>query len=146
LKQEKMTRFFKPAESDQKWFVVDAKDQVVGRLAAKVASIIRGKCKPQFTTNMDAGDFVIVINADKIAMATKREEQKKYFTYSGYPGGAKFKSVAEVRAKKPEYIVEHAVRGMLPKTKLGDKLIKKLKVYPGEAHPHAAQKPETLSL
>lgn len=146
MKQEKMTRFYKPEEADQKWFVVDATDQVVGRLAAKVAGIIRGKNKAFFTPNMDAGDFVIIINADKIVMAAKREEQKKYFTYSGYPGGAKFRSVAEVRAKKPEFIIEHAVRGMLPKTKLGDKLIRKLKVYAGENHPHTAQKPEPLSL
>lgn len=145
LKQERITRFIKPEDANQKWYVIDAKDKVLGRLAAKVARVIRGKEKPVFTPNMDAGDFVVVINADKIRMTGKREIQKTYFTHSLYPGGGRFRSFEEVMAKKPEFAIETAVRGMLPKTKLGKQLIKKLKVYAGESHPHSAQKPEVLS-
>lgn len=145
MKQEKLTRFIKPEDADQKWYLVDAKDQVLGRLAAKVARVIRGKNKPVFTPNTDTGDFVVVINADKIRLTGKRETQKTYFSHSMYPGGAKLKSFAEVMNQKPEFVFETAVKGMLPKTKLGRKLIKKLKVYAGENHPHSAQKPEALS-
>ncbi len=145
MKQEKLTRFIKPEDADQKWYLVDAKDQVLGRLAAKVARVIRGKNKPVFTPNTDTGDFVVVINADKIRLTGKRETQKTYFSHSMYPGGAKLKSFTEVMNQKPEFVFETAVRGMLPKTKLGRKLIKKLKVYAGENHPHSAQKPEALS-
>jgi large subunit ribosomal protein L13 len=144
LKQEKLTKFIKPEDADQKWYLVDAKDQVLGRLAVKIARVIRGKNKPVFTPNMDAGDFVVVVNADKIRVTGKRESQKEYFHYSGYPGGAKYRSFTEMLAKKPEWVIENAVKGMLPKTRLGKKLIKKLKVYAGEAHPHAAQKPVEL--
>lgn len=145
MKQEKLTRFIKPEDADQKWYLVDAKDQVLGRLAAKVARVIRGKNKPVFTPNTDTGDFVVVINAEKIRLTGKRETQKTYFSHSMYPGGAKLKSFAEVMNQKPEFVFETAVKGMLPKTKLGRKLIKKLKVYAGESHPHSAQKPEALS-
>jgi len=144
LKQEKLTRFIKPEDADQKWYLVDAKDQILGRLAARVARVIRGKNKPVFTPNMDAGDFVIVINADKIRVTGKRESQKEYFSYSGYPGGGKFRSYSNLLITKPEWVVENAVKGMLPKTRLGKKLIKKLKVYAGENHPHSAQKPVEL--
>jgi large subunit ribosomal protein L13 len=144
LKQEKLTKFIKPEDADQKWYLVDAKDQVLGRLAVKIARVIRGKNKPVFTPNMDAGDFVVVVNADKIRVTGKRESLKEYFHYSGYPGGAKFRSFTEMLAKKPEWVIENAVKGMLPKTRLGKKLIKKLKVYAGEAHPHAAQQPVEL--
>ncbi len=146
MKQERITKFVKPEDADQKWYVVDAKDQVLGRLAAKVARVIRGKDKPIFTPNMDTGDFVVIINADKIRLTGKRETQKTYFSHSMYPGGAKIRSYSEMMEKKPEFALETAVRGMLPKTKLGRKLIKKLKVYAGENHPHSAQKPEVLSL
>ena len=145
MKQERITRFIKPEDANQKWYVVDAKDQILGRLAAKVAMVIRGKNKALFTPNMDTGDFVVVINADKVRMTGKRESQKTYFTHSMYPGGAKIKSFTEVMNKKPEFVFETAVKGMLPKTRLGKKLIKKLKVYAGESHPHSAQKPEVLS-
>lgn len=145
MKQERITRFIKPENADRKWYVIDAKDQVLGRLAAKVARVIRGKDKPVFTPNMDTGDFVVVINADKVRMTGKRENQKEYFSYSGYLGGTKFRSFAELMEKKPELVIEYAVKGMLPKTKLGKKLNRKLKVYAGESHPHAAQKPELLS-
>ena len=144
MKQERITKFIKPEDADQKWYVVDAKDQVLGRLAAKIARVIRGKNKPVFTPNMDAGDFVVVINADKIRVTGKRETQKEYFSYSGYPGGGKFRSYSVLMATKPEWVVENAVKGMLPKTRLGKKLIKKLKVYAGESHPHSAQKPVEL--
>ena len=145
MKQEKITRFVKAEDADRKWYVVDAKDQVLGRLASQIARVIRGKNKAVFTPNMDAGDFVVVVNADKVKMTGKRELQKEYFNHSGYPGGVRIRSYAEVMSKNPEEVVEKAVRGMLPKTRLGKKLIKKLKVYSGENHPHAAQKPEPLS-
>ncbi len=146
MKQEKQTRFIKSDEAIKKWYLIDAKDQVLGRLATQVAMIIRGKNKPTFTPNTDTGDFVIIINADKIKLTGKREELKEYFHHSGYPGGLKKKSYHEVMSTKPEFVVEKAVRGMLPKNRLGNKLIKKLKVYSGTDHPHTAQKPEALGL
>jgi len=146
LKQEKMTKFIKTADADKKWYLVDAKDQVLGRLASKIATIIRGKNKPIFTPNTDTGDYVIVINAEKIKVTGKREQLKQYISHSGYPGGQKITTLDKMRAKKPEFIVHQAVKGMLPKNRLGRKLITNLKVYAGENHPHAAQKPETLSL
>jgi large subunit ribosomal protein L13 len=146
LKQEKMTRFIPTADADRRWFVVDAKDQVLGRLATQIARIIRGKNKATFTPNSDTGDFVVVINAEQVRMTGKREELKDYIHHSGYPGGLKTRSFSEVLAKKPEFIIESAVKGMLPKTRLGRKLIKKLKVYTGDNHPHQAQKPELYSI
>lgn len=146
MKQEKITKFIKKEDAEAKWYIVDAKEQIVGRLAAKIARIVRGKHKPIFTPNMDAGDFVIIINAEKVKFTGKREEMKTYFSHSGYPGGTKFRSVAEIRSKNPEFILESAVKGMLPKTRLGRKLIKKVKIYSGESHPHGAQKPELLSI
>ncbi len=145
MKQEKLTRFIKAEDADRKWFVVDAKDQVLGRLATRVARVIRGKNKALFTPNMDTGDFVIVINAKQVKMTGKREQMKTYAHHSGYPGGLKVRSFGDIIAKKPEFVIENAVKGMLPKTRLGKKLIKKLKVYAGETHPHEAQKPEILS-
>jgi len=146
VKQEKMTKFIKTEDADRKWYVVDATDKILGRLASEIAKIIRGKNKPIFTPNTDTGDFVIVLNADKVKLTGKRESQKVYIHHSGYPGGIKTESFSEVKTKHPERIVEHAVRGMLPKTRLGKQLIKKLKVYVGNEHPHTAQKPENLSL
>lgn len=146
MKQEKLTRFITTEDASKKWFVVDAKDQVLGRLATKIARVIRGKEKPMFTPNADTGDFVIVINADQLRLTGKRETMKTYFSYSGYPGGAKVRKFEDLLKKDPEYVVQHAVKGMLPKNRLGKKLIKKLKVYAGESHPHQAQKPESLSL
>jgi len=146
VKQEKMTKFIKTEDADRKWYVVDATDKILGRLASEIAKIIRGKNKPIFTPNTDTGDFVIVLNADKVKLTGKRENQKVYIRHSGYPGGIKTESFSEVKTKHPERIVEHAVRGMLPKTRLGKQLIKKLKVYVGNEHPHTAQKPEILSL
>jgi large subunit ribosomal protein L13 len=146
LKQERITKFIKTEDADRKWHVIDAEDVVLGRLATKAASVIRGKHKPIFTPNTDTGDFVIVINADKVKLTGKREEMKTYFTHSMYPGGVKIRSFAEVIDKNPEYVITQAVKGMLPKNRLGKKLIKKLKVYAGAKHPHSAQQPEALSL
>jgi large subunit ribosomal protein L13 len=146
LKQEKITRFIKPEDAGRKWYVVDAKDQVLGRLATKVARVIRGKHKAVFTPNFDTGDFVIVINAEKVRMTGKRESQKTYFRHTQYPGGGKIQSFQQMMEKYPERVIENAVKGMLPKNRLGRKLVKKLKIYAGENHPHAAQQPVELSL
>ncbi|GBD90842.1 50S ribosomal protein L13 [bacterium BMS3Abin04] len=145
MKQEKMTRFIKTEDADRKWYIVDANDQVLGRLASNIATIIRGKHKPIFTPNMDTGDFVIVINAEKVKLTGKRAFDKTYFSHSGYPGGVKTITITEMLQNKPEFVIENAVKGMLPKKRLGRKLIKKLKVYAGDNHPHTAQQPETLS-
>jgi large subunit ribosomal protein L13 len=146
VKQEKITRFISTEDADRKWYVVDATDQVLGRLASKVARIIRGKHKAAFSPNADTGDFVVVINAEKIKVTGKREQLKTYAHHSMYPGGRKVKKYTEVMSAKPEFIVENAVKGMLPKTRLGNQLMKKIKVYAGENHPHKAQKPELISL
>ena len=146
MKQERITRFFPPEQANRKWYIVDASGQTLGRLATKVASVIRGKNKAEFTPNMDAGDFVIIINAEKVQIASKREENKKYYHYSGYPGGLKIRSFRELLEKKPEYVIEHAVHSMLPKNRLGRKICKKLKVYRGADHGHEAQQPELMSL
>jgi large subunit ribosomal protein L13 len=146
VKQEKLTKFISTENADRKWLVVDAKGKVLGRLATQIARLIRGKNKPTFTPNADTGDFVVVINADQIKVTGKREFLKTYAHHSGYPGGLKVRTFEELLAKKPEFIIENAVKGMLPKTKLGKKLFKKLKVYSGENHPHQAQQPESISL
>jgi large subunit ribosomal protein L13 len=129
----------------RKWHVIDANGAVLGRLAAQVADILRGKNKPVYTPHLDAGDFVVVINAEKVVLTGKKETQKKFMTYSGWKGGEKYTSVAEVRARHPEKLITHAVRGMVPKNRLGRVLMTKLKVYKGDQHPHAAQKPEALT-
>jgi len=139
------TRSVKKSEVQREWFVVDAEGEVVGRVATQIATILRGKHKPTYTPHVDTGDNVIVVNADKIRFTGLKEAQKTYQRYSGYPGGQKSRTVAEQRVKKPEAIIENAVRGMLPKNKLGRAMFKKLYVYTGPEHPHAAQKPETLN-
>ena len=146
MKQEKVTRFIRTEDANRKWYLVDAKDQVLGRMATEVARVIRGKNKAIFTPNMDTGDFVVVINADKVKLTGKRENMKSYLRHSGYPGGQKETSFQEMMKKKPEFVIHNAVKGMLPKNRLGRKLIKKLKVYAGEEHPHQAQQPEKLIL
>jgi len=140
-------RSFTPtvADVDKKWYVVDAEGLVLGRLAANVARILRGKHKPIFTPHADTGDFVIIINADKVRMTGKRQEQKSYFTHSGYPGGTKTRLFKDLIQTNPQYVIEHAVRGMLPHNRLGRQIIKKLKVYADADHPHTAQQPETLT-
>jgi large subunit ribosomal protein L13 len=134
----------KEADVDKKWFVVDADGLVLGRLAANVARILRGKHKPTFTPHVDTGDFVIVINAGKVRLTGKRPEQKSYFHYSGYPGGAKVRMFKDLIQTNPRFVIEHAVRGMLPHNRLGRRIIRKLKVYADAEHPHVAQQPETL--
>jgi large subunit ribosomal protein L13 len=131
---------------EKKWYVVDAAEQRLGRLATEIAMILRGKNKPIFTPHMDTGDFVIVINAEKVVVTGKKSEQKLYRRHSGRPGGMKVETFAKLQARIPERIVEQAVKGMLPKNSLGRKLFTKLKVYTGDQHPHAAQKPETLTI
>ncbi len=128
----------------RKWYVIDADGEVVGRVSSRIASVLRGKHKPDFTPHVDTGDNVIVINADKVRFTGSKWKQKEYISYSGYPGGQKFRT-AEVQAeKRPEAILEMAIKGMLPKTKLGRAMIKKLFVYTGAEHPHQAQQPETF--
>ena len=136
----------KPGDVEQAWHVVDAENVVVGRLAARVATILRGKHKPEYTPHMDTGDFVVVVNADKVRFTGKKETEKQYFRHSGYPGGIRQRTPKEVRATHPERIVENAVKGMLPRTKLGRQLYKKLHVYAGPDHPHEAQQPQTLTI
>jgi large subunit ribosomal protein L13 len=138
------TQFAKKSDIDRKWYVVDAKDVVLGKLAVKVAVHLRGKNKPVFTPNADTGDFIIVINADKIKLTGNKVTDKMYYHHSGYVGGIKAKSAKELLENKPETIIEKAVWGMLPKNRLGRAMIKKLKVYRGAEHPHQAQTPEIL--
>jgi large subunit ribosomal protein L13 len=129
----------------RKWHVIDADGVVLGHLAVQVADILRGKNKPVFTPHLDAGDFVVVVNAEKVVLTGKKETDKKYMSYSGWKGGEKFTSVAELRARHPEMLIHRAVRGMVPKNRLGRVLLTKLKVYKGKEHPHAAQQPESLA-
>ena len=131
--------------NERKWHVVDANGAVLGRLAVQVANILRGKNKPVFTPHLDAGDFVVVINADKVVLTGKKEDEKLFMSYSGWKGGESYRSVAQVRARTPERLILHAVKGMIPKNRLGDRLLTKLKVYKGANHPHAAQQPAALA-
>jgi large subunit ribosomal protein L13 len=133
----------KKGEVEKKWIVIDAKDKVLGRVAAESARILRGKHKPQFATHMDSGDFVIIINASKIRLTGKKLQQKTYYRHSGYPGGLKSITADKLLKEKPERMLQLAVRGMLPKNTLGRAQLTKLKVYADETHPHEAQKPET---
>lgn len=135
-----------PQTAEHRWYVVDAEGAILGRLSAKVASVLRGKNKPVYTPSVDTGDFVIVVNADKIRLSGEKETKKVYRHHSGYPGGLKETSYLEMKARHPERIVEEAVRGMLPKNRLGRQMFKKLKVYAGPDHPHAAQVPEKLEV
>ena len=130
----------------RQWYLVDAENQTLGRLATRVASILRGKNKPQFTPHMDVGDFVVVINAEKIRVSGKKAEQKLYRKHSGRPGGMKVETFSALQIRIPERIVENAIKGMLPHNSLGRQLFRKLKVYKGSEHPHAAQEPQTLNL
>ena len=136
----------KPADIDHKWYVIDAEDKTLGKVAAEIAMILRGKKKPIYTPHVDCGDYVVVVNAEKVAVTGKKEKQKIYKNHSGYPGGLKETTLAELRAKKPEEIIRHAVKGMMPKGKLGRQMFKKLKVYAGPEHPHAAQNPVKIEL
>ncbi|MCI8929577.1 MAG: 50S ribosomal protein L13 [Lachnospiraceae bacterium] len=134
-----------PSTIERKWYVVDAANMTLGRLASEVAKVLRGKNKAIFTPHMDTGDFVIVVNADKVKVTGKKLDQKIYYRHSGYVGGMKETTLREMMAKKPERVVEHAVKGMLPKGPLGREMYTKLHVYAGPEHKHAAQKPEALT-
>ena len=136
----------KASEVSRKWWVIDAKDQVLGRVAVKAAKLLRGKEKAIYTPHVDTGDFVVVINAGKVRLSGKKEDQKTYMSFSGYVGGHKSENVRARRARHPELLVEHAVRGMIPHNRLGRAVYRKLKVYRGDSHPHAAQKPEPVRL
>ena len=142
----KTTFMANAANIERKWYVVDAAGQTVGRLAAEVAKVLRGKNKPTFTPHVDTGDFVIVINAEKAVFTGKKLTDKMYFRHSGYPGGTTFTAAGKLMEKAPEKVIEKALRGMLPKNRLGSQMYRKLNVYAGSEHPHAAQKPEVLAL
>ena len=134
------------ATVDKQWVVIDATDEVLGRLASQVAKILRGKNKPSYTPHVDCGDYVIVINADKVKLTGKKRTDKVYTRHTGFPGGQRFATPADYLAKKPTFLIEKAVKGMLPKTRLGEAIMKNLKVYAGAEHPHAAQNPKAIKL
>ena len=143
---QRLTHSFTENEVEHKWYLVDAGGKTLGRVASRVAHMLRGKNKPTFTPHTDCGDFVVVVNAERIRVRGKRAELKTYFRYTGYPGGATVESFKELMKTDPERVVTHAIKGMIPHNRLGARVIKKLKVYRGAEHPHAAQKPEPISL
>ena len=145
-KTNRVTKFATRSENGEKWHVVDAEGKILGRLASEVAKRIRGKHNPMYTPNADIGDWVVVVNAEKVRMTGKRESQKEYLTHSLYPGGQKSRSYREMIEKHPDRVIKLAVKRMLPKTRLGTTLIKKLKVYKGPEHPHSAQKPTPVKI
>lgn len=140
------TYYAKPGEVEREWLLIDAEDQVLGRVATKAAQILRGKHKPTYTPHVDTGDFVVIVNADKIRVTGKKATDKEYYRHSGYPGGLKCETFEEAMEKHPERVIEHAVKGMLPKNTLGRAMAKKLKVYAGAEHPHMAQKPREIKM
>ena len=141
-----ITKSLKAKEINKTWYVANAEGKTLGRFASEVAKVLRGKHKPTFTPNLDMGDFVVVINAEKISVSGNKEEQKKYFSHSGYPGGDREISLSRLREKQPEKIIYNAVKGMLPHNRLGRKLIKHLKVYTGSEHPHVSQQPKPFNI
>ena len=140
------TNYIKASEIEKKWFLVDAEDKTLGRLSSEVAQILRGKGKANYTPHMDMGDFVIIVNAEKVKLSGKKETKKEYFKHTNYPGGAKTSSVKLMRSKKPEFLLMNSVKGMLPHNRLGKKILQHLKVYSGSEHPHKSQKPIKLEL
>ena len=140
------TKSYKSVNLEKNWHLVDAEDKVLGRLAVKIANILSGKNKAQYSPNADLGDFVVVVNADKVKVTGNKFTQKNYYHHTGYPGGLKTKSFEKMQEDSPEKIIEKAVKGMLPKNKLANQIIKKLKVYSGSAHPHIGQQPKELSI
>lgn len=138
--------YAKPSDIEKKWYAIDATDLILGRLATEVASIVRGKHKPSYTPSVDVGDFVVIYNAEKVAVTGNKRTDKMYYRHSGYPGGLKEASFQQLINKKPEDVIMKAVKGMLPHNRLGRQLLKKVKVYAGESHPHAAQNPEVLTI
>jgi large subunit ribosomal protein L13 len=145
---EKVTRSLttEEARAGRKWFVVDAEDQVLGRLATRIATVLRGKHRPTFTPHVDCGDFVVVLNAKNIKLTGNKATDKRYYRHSGFPGGIYSRTAAEILERQPEEIIRKAVVGMLPKNRLGRQLAKKLKIYAGTEHPHEAQQPQTLEV
>ena len=141
----RITHSFNETEVEKKWYLVDVSGQTLGRVASRVAHILRGKHKPTFTANADCGDFIVVVNAEKVKVKGRRNELKTYFHYTGYPGGAITESFKELMKTNPERVFTHAVKGMIPHNRLGARIIKKLKVYRGSDHPHKAQKPELIT-
>ena len=135
-----------PESRERNWLVVDASGQTLGRLATRIADALRGKRKPEYTPHVDTGDFVIVVNAEKIAVSGKKREEKRYYRHSGYPGGLRSRTLEEMLERRPEEVIRLAVKGMLPRTRLGRAQLRKLKVYAGPDHPHAAQKPEPMEV
>lgn len=142
----KFTKSYRKEDVKRDWWIVDAADKTVGRLSTQIATLLRGKHKAIFTPHVDTGDFVIVINADKVKFEGKRVQMKEYFSHSGYPGGVRIDKFKDLIQSKPERVIEHAVKGMLPKNRLGKEIYKKLKVYAGNEHPHVAQQPKNYEL
>src|SRR3712207_8349870 len=136
----------KAEDVQRRWYVVDAEGQTLGRLATRIADALRGKDKPEYTPHCDVGDFVIVVNAEKIAVTGKKRQEKRYYRHSGYPGGLRSRTLEEMLGHRPEEVIRHAVKGMLPRNRLGRQQLTKLKVYAGPDHPHAAQQPEPMEI
>ncbi len=140
------TIFVKPGEIKRKWYLIDAEGKTLGRLAVRVVNLLRGKHKPIYTPHQEVGDFVIIINSEKVVVTGKKQTDKLYYRHSGYPGGLKVVNYAKIMARKPTFPIEHAIKGMLPKNRLGSKLFTNVKVYAGPRHPHGAQKPEQIGV
>jgi large subunit ribosomal protein L13 len=140
------TLYVKETEIERKWHLIDADGVTLGRLATKVATLLRGKHKPYFTPHQELGDYVVIVNAERVNVTGRKRQQKMYYKHSGYPGSLRTESFATMIKRKPEHVVEHAIRGMLPKNRLGRKLFKNVKVYAGPSHPHQAQQPEKLEI
>ncbi len=140
------TVFPKAKDVERRWYVIDAQDAILGKLAVRAATVLRGKHKPEFTPNQELGDYVIVINASGVRVTGNKATQKMYYRHSGYPGALRSRTFEQMMAQRPTYVVEHAIRGMLPRNRLGRKLFTNVKVYAGPDHPHAAQKPEPLTI
>lgn len=140
------TIFVKPKDVERKWWLVDAEGQTLGRLASRITTVLRGKHKPIYSPHMETGDYVVVVNAEKVKITGNKREQKVYYRHSGYPGGLKTEVLGKLMITKPTFALEHAIKGMLPRGKMGRKIFKNVKIYAGAEHPHGAQKPETLEL
>jgi large subunit ribosomal protein L13 len=140
------TIFLKPKELSRKWYLIDASDKILGKVAVKAANILRGKTKPYYAPHMEMGDFVIIVNADKLSVTGNKIADKMYYRHSGYPGGLRTENLGKVMQKRPTFPLEHAIKGMLPKGRLGRKLFNNVKIYVGDKHPHDAQKPQVLEV
>ena len=146
IKSIQKTYSMKESEIKKKWYLVDAEGKILGRLATEIAGILRGKNKPEYTPYLDMGDNIIVINAEKVVLTGMKSQDKDYFSHSHYPGGEKFTNIKKIMKEKPEFVIMHAVKGMLPKNRLSRKLMTNLKIYAGDKHPHNAQSPEVLNV